>query len=341
MTTSEHCTWGSGCCRRHPRLSSCLRGNTTVAVVLPEVPDQMVVEDPFPAMTRPVGKARLLLSATVAAATPAWFVHAAAANWLRFTMGGTRIVLHMDRARPVNFSLITAAQARSSEERRNGAAAAELNASVAVHQTALREWLWLLQGAARVRVSVNPLRIPTARRTGSILVAHLHNFLFASRHTHSRPSAAWSHFVFLAVNTFFVRTGIELYVSQRHASLASTACPQPPIRVNRHHCTRERWFGSLNGFRSVGTRSLVEGDLTRDTNPLRGRVREGCICTRDDAEDVEDADSEASPEIPCRPSPDPTCLPTPCPAVARSLLPHPLSKRGFLIWQVTSTPSPF
>ncbi|KAL3908805.1 MAG: hypothetical protein SGPRY_009654, partial [Prymnesium sp.] len=196
---------------------------------------------------------RLLLSATVAASMPPWYTHDAVDNWLRFTSTSSQVVLHVDAACAVDLSM---SQAR--DVQRDG-------------PSLPKEWLWLWKGDARARVHVNPTRLHTARRTGSLLVAHLHNFMYGMRQLQPDDTPGplstekegrrlgFTHFVFLAVNCFFIRSGVEVYVAQRQASLAVFTCSQGSLRPNKHHCTRERWFAALNGNRSVQTRSLVEG----------------------------------------------------------------------------------
>ena len=93
---------------------------------------------------------RLLLSAPVSANVTAAYFRSCVGNWLQYTRPSSRVVLHMDAARPVDF------------------AARSLPA----------EWAWLREGE---RVLVNEVRLHTRRRFGSILAAHLHNCLYASR----------------------------------------------------------------------------------------------------------------------------------------------------------------
>ena len=110
---------------------------------------------------------RLLISAPVAAYVPVWYVREAVNNWLRFTLPSTHAVLHMDRARNASFS----------------------------DDDFTADWLWLRGRTLRERVLINPLRIFTRRRSGALLAAHVHNFLFAQR------TVATTHVLFLAHNS--------------------------------------------------------------------------------------------------------------------------------------------
>ena len=168
---------------------------------------------------------RLLISAPVAAYVPVWYVREAVSNWLRFTLPSTHAVLHMDRARNASFS----------------------------DDEYTADWLWLR--ALRERVLINPLRIFTRRRSGALLAAHVHNFLFAQR------TVATSHVLFLAHNCFFIRAGIEAYVAARGATAAMRACTERPIKLNRNYCTTQPWFAPLNAHKKTGARSTIEGQF--------------------------------------------------------------------------------
>ena len=163
----------------------------------------------------PAATTRLVLSAPIAAYVPIWYLREAVGNWLRFTTPSTRCVLHIDRARRDNVS-------RSLPE--------------------------------ASRVLINPLRLSTGRRTGSILAAHMQNFLFARS---LRPT----HLLFLAHNCFFYRPGIESYVCARDASAAIRACSEPRLRLSKHHCTTQPWFAALNAHKVTGRRLLIEGQF--------------------------------------------------------------------------------
>ena len=170
---------------------------------------------------------RLLISAPVAAYVPVWYVREAVNNWLRFTLPSTHAVLHMDRARDASFS----------------------------DDDFTADWLWLRGGTLRERVLINPLRIFTRRRSGALLAAHVHNFLFAQR------TVATSHVLFLAHNCFFIRAGIEAYVAARGATAAMRACTERPIKLNRNYCTTQPWFAPLNAHKKTGARSTIEGQF--------------------------------------------------------------------------------
>ena len=146
----------AACCSRHPRLPACLKPRASPAPPL-ALPARSLDE-----------RVSLLLSAPVAAYVPPWYVRAAVRNWLRFTVGATTVVLHMDRARHANFT-----------DR------APLDV----------EWRWLREGAAGERVRINPLRLYTYRRSGTLLAAHVHNFVHARRALSERPP---THVLFLA-----------------------------------------------------------------------------------------------------------------------------------------------
>jgi len=163
----------------------------------------------------PAATTRLVLSAPIAAYVPIWYLREAVGNWLRFTTPSTRCVLHIDRARRDNVS------------------SSLLEAS---------------------RVLINPLRLSTGRRTGSILAAHMQNFLFARS---LRPT----HLLFLAHNCFFYRPGIESYICARDASAAIRACSEPRLRLSKHHCTTQPWFAALNAHKVTGRRLLLEGQF--------------------------------------------------------------------------------
>ena len=169
---------------------------------------------------------RLVLSAPVAAYVPSWYMKQAVQNWIDFTVVTTYCVLHVDRARRDNLS-------------------------------ALSDSLWQrrAEGDGLPRVLINPLRLYTARRTGSILAAHMHNFAFAQR------TIKLTHFLFLAHNCFFIRPGVEEFVAIRDASTAIRACPEPHIRVARAHCTTLAWFNELNAHRTTARKLLVEGQF--------------------------------------------------------------------------------
>ena len=152
-------------------------------------------------------------------------------NWLRFTIGSTRIVLHMDKARPGNFS--------------------------ASHS----EWRWLHEGNARERVLLNPHRINTYRRSGSLLAAHVGNYMHARSSSLSSSRHPPSHVLFLASNCFFIRPGVEAFVRAREASVAIRACPEGPVKPNKHHCTTHAWFAELNRHKATGRRQLIEGQF--------------------------------------------------------------------------------
>ena len=213
------CT-SAACCQRHPRLPACQKHATAVPFA-PLAPDSS---------SKAAAQVSLLLSAPVAAYVPPWYVRAATRNWLRFTTSSTRIVMHMDRARATNFTT------------------PELDG----------EWRWLLDGSARERVLINRLRLYTYRRSGSLLAAHVHNFLYALQALSHRPP---THILFLASNCFFIRPGVEGFIGERGASAAIRACPEAPIRANKHHCTTQPWFPELNAHRSTGRRLLIEGQF--------------------------------------------------------------------------------
>ena len=110
--------------------------------------------DAVAASTEPSPPATVLISAPIAASVPPWYAREAVGNWLRFTVASTRVVLHMDRSRPVQFS---SADPGDVDWRRT-------------------DWRWLRDdAAARERVLVNPRRLYTSRRRGSIFAAHVHN----------------------------------------------------------------------------------------------------------------------------------------------------------------------
>ncbi|KAL1526915.1 hypothetical protein AB1Y20_015606 [Prymnesium parvum] len=264
------CSWANGCCQRHPRVGPCAQ-ETLRQSVRPATPEVRVRaapagEHPLAAAAAPSSfeSTRLLLSVTVAASTPAWYVRVAAANWLRFTEDSTHVVMHLDKARALDFSPLTPPR---------WAGRPMANQTDARASPALHEWRWLSDAPASARVHLNPRRIATARRTGSLLVAHLSNFEFATRRRggaegrrlaaggrrKGASAARFTHFVFTAVNCFFLRPGVEGYIAQRQASLAIRVCQLSALRPSKHHCTRERWFGALNGHRKVHGRSLVEG----------------------------------------------------------------------------------
>ena len=159
-------------CIRHPRLPRCVSNRTAI----PAPPfhaaslGHAVSVDPGPSFS-------LLLSSPVAAYVPAWYLRSAVQNWLHFTLAATtRIVLHMDGARATNFTE--------------------------------PEWRWLRDDGLtsprqRPRVLLNPLRLRTWRRSGSLLAAHVHNYLYARS---ALPDAPPTHVLFLASNCFFIRS---------------------------------------------------------------------------------------------------------------------------------------
>ena len=192
----------------------------------------------------------LLISSPIAAYVSTWYVRAAVRNWLRFTLTTTHIVLHMDRARAANFS----------------------------DATLDSEWRWLRDGGARERVLINDMRLNTYRRSGSLLVAHLQNVDHARRVLWAAPP---THVLFVAHNCFFFRVGIEAFVSSRGSTAAIRACPEVPIRPNKHHCTTQPWFAPLNAHRATGRRLLLEGQfyplelVTEMTRQLQSRDAKG------------------------------------------------------------------
>lgn len=167
----------------------------------------------------------LLLSAPVAAYVPAWYCRTAVRNWLRFTTSA-HVVLHMDGARASNFTE--------------------------------PEWRWLHEGIAAQRVMLNPRRLLTWRRSGSLLAAHMHNYLYARK---SLSDARPTHLLFLATNCFFIKPGVERYVSLRESSAAIRGCPEAPVKTNKHHCTTQAWFAPLNAHKATGRRLLIEGQF--------------------------------------------------------------------------------
>ena len=207
-------------CRRHPRVPACVKRNVPSATTLS-------LSAPSPPKITHSATVSLLLSAPVAAYVPAWYARAAVRNWLRFTIGSTLIVLHMDRARTGNFTE--------------------------------PEWRWLHDGSARERVLLNPHRMNTYRRSGSLLTAHVRNYMHArSTLLRSRPP---SHVLFLASNCFFIRPGVEAFVEARESTAAIRACPEAPVRANKHHCTTHAWFAELNRHKTTGRRLLIEGQF--------------------------------------------------------------------------------
>ena len=120
------------------------------------------------------------------------------------------------------------------------------------------EWRWLHDGMAADRVVLNPRRFNTYRRSGSLLAAHVHNYLHARVALRAQPP---SHLLFLASNCFFFRPGIEAFVASRESSAALRACPEFPIRANKHHCTTQPWFAAFNGHKVTHRRLLIEGQF--------------------------------------------------------------------------------
>ena len=231
------------CCLRHPRFCARHSANASANAAT----GGPAVKSP------PSQPAVLLLSVPLAAYVPVWYARAAVSNWLDFTLPSTSVVIHMDRARAENFS-----------------DALPLSA----------DWHWLRKRGVAERVLVNPMRLHTYRRSGSLLAAHLHNVLFAQR-VLSGSAQPPSHILFLASNCFFFRRGVEVFVSSRGASAAIRACPEAPIRATRHHCTTQPWFAELNGHRTTARRLLIEGQFyplafaTDVARSLQGRDDKG------------------------------------------------------------------
>ena len=224
-SASSSCTPPStSCCARHPRLPSCQHPQHTTHTS----------HGGGKFKSLPPSNVSLLLSAPIAAYVPPWYAKQAIHNWLRFTVESTRIVVHMDRARPTNFSRAEALEP---------------------------EWQWLREGTAADRVLVNPLRMFTWRRSGSLLVAHVRNYLFARRALSSQRHRTPSHLLFLASNCFFVRPGVEAFVASRGATAAIRSCPEASIKPNKHHCTTQPWYPELNHHRTTGRRLLIEGQF--------------------------------------------------------------------------------
>jgi hypothetical protein len=195
-------------------------------------------------------------------------------NWLRFTHPSTRILIHMDRGRAANFT-------NSSE-------------------TTDAQWRWLFADEARGRVLVNPRRLRTYKRSGSLLAAHVHNFLFANAAFSRDPP---THFAFLASNCFFIRPGLETFVGVRGSSVAIRGCPEVPVKPNRHHCTQQPWFAALNGHRPTARRQLVEGQffpvafMSAFTRQLEA-TRVGAISSRGGGGSASDSGGSRSGALP-------------------------------------------
>ena len=190
-----------------------------------------------PSPRPPPPAVRLLLSAPIAAYISAWYAREAVHNWLDFT-DAAHVVVHMDRAN-ANFS----------------------SHSIASPSNCLPEWRWM---CAEARVLVNPLRLFTNRRTGSLLAVHVHNYAYA-RHALEEPP---SHFLFLASNCFFVRPGVEAFIATRQASAAIRACPEKEKKlearksvVRCHDHAQFPWFDVLNGNRGTASQQMAEGQF--------------------------------------------------------------------------------
>ena len=113
--------------------------------------------------------------------------------------------------------------------------------------------MWLrVAGRHHPRVHVLPLRIATARRFGSLLVAHVHNSRFAA----TRLNA--THFLFLATNCWFVKPGVEPFVGSRRATLSARACPETS---KTDKCASQRWWAALNRPHATFSRQYVEGQF--------------------------------------------------------------------------------
>lgn len=177
---------------------------------------------------------RLLLSAPVSANVTAAYFRSCVGNWLQYTRPSSRVVLHMDAARPVDFAT----------------------------RSLPAEWAWLRDGE---RVLVNDVRLHTRRRFGSILAAHLHNCLYASRRNVSA-----THFVFVATNVWFVRPGLDAFVGERQATLALRACATSaaaranPPKVRPEQCSRYGWLAAMTRSPREAVRiyaHMVEGSF--------------------------------------------------------------------------------
>ena len=177
---------------------------------------------------------RLLLSAPVSANVTAAYFRSCVGNWLQYTRPSSRVVLHMDAARPVDFAT----------------------------RSLPAEWAWLRDGE---RILVNEVRLHTRRRFGSILAAHLHNCLYASRRNVSA-----THFVFVATNVWFVRPGLDAFVGERQATLALRACATSaaaranPPKVRPEQCSRYGWLAAMTRSPREAVRiyaHMVEGSF--------------------------------------------------------------------------------
>lgn len=117
--------------------------------------------------------------------------------------------------------------------------------------TACHVWLRVV-GRHHPRVHVLPLRIATARRFGSLLVAHVYNSRFAATQLNA------THFLFLATNCWFVKPGIEPFVGSRRATLSARACPETS-RTDK--CASRPWWAALNRPHATFSRQYVEGQF--------------------------------------------------------------------------------
>ena len=122
--------------------------------------------------------------------------------------------------------------------------------------TACNVWLRVV-GRQHPRVHVLPLRIATARKFGSLLVAHVHNSRFAA----TRLNA--THFLFLATNCWFVKPGVEPFVGSRRATLSARACPETTRPNNKRPelCASRPWWAALNRPHTTFSRQYVEGQF--------------------------------------------------------------------------------